>query len=126
MVTAEDNKISGEIVDSCLKIHRALGPGLLEKVYEECLFYELNQRGISYQKQKTLPVCYEKLIVENAFRLDLLVKDRIIVELKRIELVLPIHEAQILTYMKLTKIPLGLLINFNVPLIKDGIKRFVL
>ncbi len=120
------NEITGEIVDCCYKIHKSLGPGLLEKVYEECLCYELNKREISCERQKILSIRYEELTIENAFRLDLVVNGNIIVELKSIDCLLPIHEAQILTYMKLTNISLGLLVNFNIPLIKNGIRRFKL
>lgn len=120
------NDITGTIVDASLKIHRNLGPGLLERVYEECLCYELRKREIRFERQKLIPVLYDDIVIEGAFRLDLLVDGRVIVELKSVETILPIHEAQILTYMKLAQQPLGLLINFNVPLVKDGIKRFKL
>jgi len=124
--THKINDITGEIVDASLKIHKALGPGLLERVYEDCLFYELEQRKLKVTKQQRIPIHYEELIIGEAFRLDLFVEDAVIVELKSAEALLPIHEAQILTYMKLANITTGLLINFNVPLIKNGIKRFKL
>lgn len=120
------NEITGEIVDCCFRIHKSLGPGLLERVYEDCLCYELQQRNILFERQKSLSITYERLTIDDAFRLDLLVNGDVIVELKSIENLLPIHEAQILTYMKLTNMRLGLLINFNVPLIKNGIRRFKL
>ena len=120
------NDITGEIVDASIKIHRALGPGLLERVYEECLCFELQKRNLKVERQKQLSVLYEELFIESAFRLDMLVEDTVIIELKSAELMIPVYEAQILTYMKLAHKPLGLLINFNVPLVKDGIKRFKL
>lgn len=120
------NDITGEIVDASIKVHRSLGPGLLERVYEECLCFELDKRGMRIERQKQVSVLYEELLIESAFRLDVLVEDTVIVELKSAELMLPVYEAQILTYMKLARKPLGLLINFNVPLVKDGIKRFKL
>ncbi len=120
------NEVTGEIVDSCINIHKSLGPGLLEKVYEECLCYELNKRDLVCERQKILSIQYDDLTVQNAFKLDLLVEGTVIVELKSIDCLQPIHDAQILTYMKLTRMPLGLLINFNVPLLKNGLKRFKL
>lgn len=121
---ATTNEITGEIVDCSFKIHKTLGPGLLERVYEDCLCYELSRRGIPCERQRPLSIQYEELTIQDAFRLDLVVNNEVIVELKSIETLLLLHEAQILTYMKLTRIPLGLLINFNVPLIKNGIRRF--
>lgn len=120
------NAITGEIIDASIKIHKYLGPGLFERVYEECLCYELQKRDLPCERQSLLNLQYEELSIENAFKIDLLVCGRVIVELKSAEKLLPIHETQILTYMKLTKIPVGLLINFNVPLLKHGLKRFKL
>ena len=124
MVAKNINDVTGEIVDASLKVHKSLGPGLLEKVYEDCLFYELEARKLKVSRQDRLPVHYEELVIQDAFRIDLLVEDSVIVELKSVDKLLHIHEAQILTYMKLARVDLGLLINFNMPLIKDGIKRF--
>ena len=117
------NQLSAIIVDSALTIHRKLGPGLLEKIYEECLIHELKLRGLKIESQIILPIEYKELKIENAFRIDVLVEDSIVIEIKAVETILPVHEAQLLTYLRLTNHRLGLLINFNSPLIKDGIKR---
>ena len=122
----EYNRLSGIIVDSALSVHRALGPGLLESVYEECLTYELRGRGLTVDRQLSLPVVYRGARIDAGFRLDLVVEDLIIIEIKAAERLLPIHEAQLLTYLKLSERRLGLLINFNVAVIKDGIRRIVL
>ena len=118
------NDITGEIVDSSLKVHKLMGPGLYEKVYEDCLCHELEKRGLHLERQHPVTVQYEELVIHNAFKIDMFVENSVIVELKSVDKIIPIHEAQILTYMRLSKTSLGLLINFNVPLIKDGIKRF--
>jgi len=118
------NDITGEIVDASLKVHKSMGPGLYEKVYEDCLAHELETRKIPFKRQSAITVEYEKLVIPNAFKIDLFVMDKVIVELKSTDKLHPIHESQILTYMRLSNISTGLLINFNVPLIKDGIKRF--
>lgn len=118
------NDITGEIVDASLQIHKVMGPGLYEKVYEDCLFHDLERRGLQIERQSPITVRYKDLIIHNAFKIDLLVEDTVIVELKSVDSLIPIHEAQIITYMRLSKKEVGLLINFNVPLIKDGIKRF--
>lgn len=121
------NKISEKIRDSAFKVHRAFGPGLLENAYEECIFYDLVENKKLYvERQKILPIRFENLIVENAYRIDLLVEKEIIVEIKACERILPIHKAQLLTYMRLSGCKLGYLINFNEKLIKDGICRFVI
>jgi GxxExxY protein len=117
------NALTERIIGFCIEIHRALGPGLLESAYEECLCFELASAGIKFERQKALPVEYKGVRLDCGYRLDLVVEGTIVIELKAIERVLPIHEAQLLTYLKLTKLPLGLLINFNVPLLKDGITR---
>ena len=118
------NRISGEVIGAAIEVHRALGPGLLESTYEACLAYELGEQGLRIVAQKPLPVIYKGVRVECGYRLDLLVENIVLVELKAIEKVLPIHEAQILSYLKLSGCPLGLLINFNVQVLKDGVKRF--
>ena len=118
--------LAKEVVDSAYKVHSALGPGLLESVYEVCLTHELRRRGITVSCQLKLPIVFEGLKLETAMRLDLLVGDSIIVEVKSIEKLLRIHEAQVLTYLKLTDKRLGFLINFNVEMFRDGIKRVVL
>ena len=117
-------KISEQILDCCINIHTALGPGLLESVYQNCLAYELEKKGISCQKEVILPVKYEDLIFESGFRADLIIEDKVIIEIKAVEKVQPVHRAQILTYLKLTNMPLGLLINFNNTKIINGFQRF--
>lgn len=121
------NQISHEIRDSVFNIHRTLGPGLLESTYEKCLFYELTQKKkLKVELQKSLPLQYEELNIQAAYKVDLLVEDQIIIELKACEKILPIYRAQLLTYMKINQSCLGYLINFNEKLIKDGIYRYVL
>jgi GxxExxY protein len=117
------NQLSSIIVDSALTVHRQLGPGLLEKVYEECLIHELTLRGLKIESQVSLPIEYKGLRIENAYRIDILLEDSVIIEVKAVETMLRVHESQLLTYLRLTNHRLGLLINFNSPLIKDGIKR---
>jgi GxxExxY protein len=114
------------VVDAAYKIHTALGAGLLESAYQACLEIELQKRGVPYLPQCLLPICYEGVTVEGAYRIDLLVSKQLVVELKSVEQLLPIHSAQLLTYLKLSGHRLGLLINFNTPRIKDGIKRIAL
>jgi GxxExxY protein len=119
------NEISGEIVDASITVHKALGPGLLESAYEACLRYELQKRGLKVEHQVGLSVIYDDVKIDVGYRLDLLVEGAVIVELKAVEKIAPIHEAQLLSYLKLSGKKLGLLINFNVVLLKDGIKRMV-
>lgn len=119
-------KFSRPILDSAYKVHTRLGPGLLENVYEICMAHELKKKNIKCERQVPLPVVYDDLKIEGEFRIDLLVENRIIVEMKAIESLLPVHEAQLLTYLKLAVLRLGFLINFNVPSLKKGIKRKVL
>jgi GxxExxY protein len=114
------------IIGSAIEVHRVLGPGLLESAYEECLCHELHLRGISFRRQVELPVEYKGIKLDCGYRVDLIVQEKVIVELKCLERVLPIHEAQLLTYMRLTGKRVGLLINFNVPLLAKGITRRVL
>jgi len=118
--------IATAVVDSAFKVHSALGPGLLESVYEACLAHVLHRRGISFEKQVSLPVHYEGLNLETGLRLDLVVAGQIVIECKAVESLLPIHQAQLLTYLKLSGHRLGFLINFNVPTLKEGLKRVVL
>ena len=108
---------------ACIEIHRQLGAGLLESAYEECLCHELSGLGIRFERQKPLPVKYKSVNLDCGYRLDLVIEDKIILELKTMEQLLPIHDAQLLTYLKLSGLTLGLLINFNVPVLKNGIKR---
>jgi GxxExxY protein len=121
--TQSFNELTERIIGACIEIHRALGPGLLESAYEECLCYELSQTGIKFERQKPLPVHYKDVNLDCGYRLDLVVEDKIIIELKAVEGLLPVHEAQLLTYLKLSGLTLGLLINFNVAMLKHGIKR---
>lgn len=113
------------MIGACIEVHRALGPGLLESAYEECLCRELTILGVKFRRQQPLPIVYKGVQLDAGYRLDVVVEDALILELKSVETLLPIHEAQIITYLKLSGIPLGLLINFNVPIIKHGIKRFL-
>lgn len=119
------NSISGAIVDCSIRVHRELGPGLLESVYEVCLMKELMSEGLTVRRQVALPVFYKGENIGLDFKIDLLVEDEVIVELKTVDSILPVHEAQLLTYLKLSEKRLGLLINFNVKLLKDGIKRMI-
>ena len=120
-----ENEVSKIIFDCALKVHRALGPGLLESAYEECLFYELKKQELDVVKQKPLPLVYEDVKLEIGYRVDLLVEKKVIIEIKSVDALNDIHLAQILTYLKLSNCKLGMLINFNVTLIKNGIKRVV-
>ncbi len=121
----ELNSLSKIILDASIEVHRNLGPGLLESVYETCLCKELSLRRLRFQRQSALPIIYKNEILDAEFRIDILVENEIIIELKAVEILLPIHEAQILTYLKLADKRLGLLINFNVPKLVDGFKRKV-
>jgi len=121
----ERNKITGKILDASIEVHRNLGPGLLESVYEVCLCKELKSRDLNYSRQVFLPVVYKDSELDLDFRIDILVENEIVVELKAIDGILPVHEAQILTYLKLSDKRLGVLINFNVPKLVDGFKRII-
>jgi len=122
----EIEAVATDVVDSAFKVHSALGPGLLESVYEACLAHELHRRGITFERQVSLPVNYEGLKLDAGLRLDLVVAGQVVIECKAIESLLPVHKAQLLTYLKLSGHRLGFLINFNVPTIKEGLKRVVL
>ncbi len=119
------NAITGDIIASAIEVHRHLGPGLLESTYEICLCRELTLRGIPFVKQQELPVVYKGTRLDVGYRIDVLVENQVIVELKAVEALAPIHSAQLLTYLKLTGCRVGLLINFNVVLLKDGLKRLI-
>ena len=121
----ELNEISAQVVDAAMKVHTALGPGLLENAYEICLKYELEKRDLRVQQQVALPVMYDGVRIDLGYRLDLLVEDQVIVELKTVDRMIPVHEAQLLSYLKLSNRRLGLLINFNVVHLRTGIKRMV-
>ena len=120
-----DKDLSHAIIGAAIEIHRTLGPGLLEAVYEECLAREFALRNIQFERQKPIPLVYKDLKLECGYRLDFLVSGRIVLEIKSIEAIAPIHESVMLTYLRLSGTPLGLLINFNVPVLKDGIRRYV-
>jgi len=120
------NAITGQIVTSAIEVHRALGPGLLESVYERCLAYELIQKGLRVETQKDVPIRYKDVQLECGFRMDMLVEGAVVEEIKAVEKVIPVHQAQIMTYLRLAGIQTGLLINFNEVLLKQGIQRFVL
>ena len=124
-ISAEVERLATEVVDAAYKVHKTLGPGLLESVYEVCLAHGLRKRGIAVQTQVTLPVVYQGTRLDAGLRLDMLVGGEIVVELKVVEEMKPLFESQLLTYLKLSGHRLGFLINFNVPVIKDGIKRLV-
>lgn len=123
--TLSFNELTERVIGACIEIHRQLGPGLLESAYEECLCYDLSLGGIQFERQKALPVTYKGVNLACGYRLDLVVEQKLIVELKAVEQLLPIHEAQTLTYLKLSGLTLALLINFSVPVLKAGIKRVV-
>lgn len=125
MQKEELNQLSKEILDSAISVHREMGPGLLESVYEHCLLKELELRGIFAENQVPVPLVYKGYNLNKDYRIDILVEKEIIIELKAVEFVLPVHEAQIISHLKLTDKRLGFLINFNVPLLKDGFRRFV-
>ena len=125
-IDAETERIAKLIVDSAYKVHIKLGPGLLEKVYEVCFCYELKKHGLNYQRQINIPIVYDEIEFTEGLRLDVLVENKVICELKALENVNPVWEAQILSHLKLTNNRLGFLINFNVPKIKNGIRRFVI
>ncbi|MDB9313586.1 GxxExxY protein [Spirulina sp. CS-785/01] len=123
MSREEANRLSRVVIGAAIEVHRELGPGLLESTYERCLQYELEQRGVQVESQVPQSVSYKGVQLDCGYRLDLLVEDLLIVELKTVDTLQPVHTAQLLTYLKLRKLWLGLLINFNVPILKQGIKR---
>ncbi|MFQ6101512.1 MAG: GxxExxY protein [Anaerolineae bacterium] len=121
-----EKELTGRIIGAAIEVHRALGPGLLESAYQACLAQELSLRGLPFEREMPLPIDYKGLQLDCGYRLDFLVAGKVVVELKAVERIHPIHEAQLLTYLKLTGCRVGLLINFNVPVLKNGIKRMVL
>ena len=123
VVSTEIEEIARQAVHASLAVHRALGPGLLENAYEECLAIELVDSGLSVERQKAVPLVYRGRTVDAAYRLDLIVEKKLLIEAKAVETIHPVHRVQVATYLRLLHLPLGLLINFNVPLIKDGIHR---
>ena len=120
------NELTGDVIGAAIEVHKILGPGLLESAYEECLCHELRLRSIRFERQRELPIEYKGVTLDCGYRLDVVVENKVILELKAREALEPIHEAQLLTYLKLTGIKMGLLINFNVPMLRQGIKRLVL
>ncbi len=121
-----DNELTHAVIGAAIEVHRTLGPGLLESAYDKCMAHELAVREIRYERQKPIPVVYKDVKLECGYRLDFLVEGRVVVELKSIEAIAPIHEAIVLTYLRLSGTKVGLLINFNVQVLKDGIRSFVL
>ncbi|HSB06414.1 MAG TPA: GxxExxY protein [Thermodesulfobacteriota bacterium] len=119
------NELTGKIIGAAIEVHKQLGPGLLESTYEECLCYELRQKDVSFDRQKNLPIRYKEVKLDCGYRLDLLVEGTIILELKSCDTIEDIHKAQLLTYLKLSGLKVGLILNFNVPIMKDGIVRVV-
>ena len=124
-IPAEIESLATQTVQAALAVHRALGPGLLESAYQQCMAIELSLAGLSVEREKILPLVYRGHPIETAYRLDLIVGGKLLVELKAVDAVAHVHEVQVVTYLKLLKLPLGLLINFNVPLIKNGISRIL-
>ncbi len=122
----EFESITREIIGSAIEVHKQLGPGLLESAYEECLVYELQQKGYKIERQKPIPIIYKEIKLDYGYRIDILVENKVLLELKSIDAIAPVHEAQILTYMKFSNIKIGLLINFNVTVLKNGLKRYVI
>ena len=125
-IAYENDPLTEKIIGFAISIHRDLGPGLLESAYEECLCYEIEQSGLSFRRQSALPIVYKSVRLDCGYRMDIVVENRVIVELKTVERLLPIHEAQMLTYLKLSGIRIGLLLNFNTPVLKDGIRCMLL
>lgn len=123
--TPREDAITGAVIGAAIEVHRELGPGLLESAYEQCLCHELSLRGLSFQRQVELPVVYKAIRLDCGYRMDLVVEETVVVELKTVDKLLPIHEAQLLTYLRLYRRQVGLLVNFNVPVLKDGLKRLI-
>ena len=126
MTVDELNKLTESIIGAAIEVHRHLGPGLLESVYETCLEYELKQLNLKTQRQKALPIIYKQLKLDQGFRTDLIVEDQVIVEIKAVDALSDVHYAQVLSYLKISGCKIGLLMNFNVKLLKDGLHRFIL
>ena len=120
-----ENDISKIIIGCAIEVHKQLGPGLLESAYQECLFYELKQAGLQVQKEKPMPIVYKEVKLDHGYRIDLLVEDKVVIEIKTVEELNDIHTAQVLTYLKLGNYKLGLLLNFQVTILKNGIKRVI-
>ena len=121
----EENYISGKVIEAAIKVHKNLGPGLLESAYEACLYYELQQLGLAVRRQVPMPLVYEAIQLDVGYRIDLIVEDKVVIEIKSVDAINDVHIAQVLTYLKLSKLRLGLLINFNVVQVVKGVKRLV-
>ena len=119
------NEVTDAVISSAIQVHSELGPGLLESAYETCLAYELEERGLQVERQKVLPLVYREVRLDAGYRLDLVVQDSVIVEIKAVDSLTPVHKAQLLSYLKLSRLTVGLLVNFNVKLLKQGIRRVV-
>ncbi len=126
LINMEINQITEKIIGCAIEVHKQLGPGLLESAYEECLFYEIINSGLNVKKQLALPLVYKEIKLDAGYRIDLLVENKVIIEIKSVDAIADIHKAQLMTYMKLANIKLGLLINFNVLRLKDGIVRWII
>ena len=122
----QNDQLTEKVIGLAIEVHRGLGPGLLESAYEECLCYELGESGVSFERQVPLPVVYKSVELDCGYRMDIVVDNRLVLELKTVEKILPIHEAQLLTYLKLGRLQTGLILNFNTSVLKDGIRRLVL
>ncbi len=123
--TLEEDRIAAAVVDSGFQVHNLLGPGLLESAYEECLAYELKERGFNIRRQVAMPITYKAVKLDAGYRLDLIVESQVVVEVKAIDRLLPIHQAQLMTYLRLSGRRLGLLMNFNVPMFRNGVRRII-
>jgi GxxExxY protein len=122
----ELNKLTGQIIGAAIEVHRHLGPGLLESAYETCLAFELERVGLAVERQKALPLVYKEIRLDQGYRVDLLVEGKVVVELKVVDQIAPVHEAQVLSYLRFSGCKIGLLLNFNVKVLKDGIRRFIM
>jgi GxxExxY protein len=125
-LTEKEENAATKIVQSAFEVHRTIGPGLLESIYETCFCHELSKKGVEFKKQVTIPIKYDNLSFESALRLDVIVEGCVICEIKSLEIILPVHSAQVLSYLRMSRLRLGFLINFNVPMIRQGIKRIIL
>ena len=123
---ADLNELTKQVIGAAIEVHRHLGPGLLESAYETCVAYELKQLGLSFQRQKPLPLYYKEIQLDQGYRIDLLVEEKVVVELKAVERITPVHDAQVLSYLRFSGCEVGLLLNFNVKLLKNGIRRFIM
>ena len=126
MAATENDPLTQKVIGFAIEVHRQLGPGLLESAYEECLCYELKQAAVAHKRQVALPVIYKSVRLDCGYRMDIVIEDKVVLELKTVERLMPVHEAQLLTYLKLSRIPVGLLVNFSSAVLRDGLRRLVL